>query len=79
MVTKKSSETPIEIETLKYQIKNEEKINELIKKVETLSTANPPTTLVSPDTNSGQIIVPISGKFLAQVMPTLEFSLTENR
>jgi hypothetical protein len=34
-----SPETPIELETLKYQIKNEEKIKELIEKVETLTAA----------------------------------------
>jgi hypothetical protein len=32
-------DTPIELETLKYQIKNEEKIKELIEKVETLTAA----------------------------------------
>jgi hypothetical protein len=30
-------DTPIEIETLKYQIKTEEKLNELTKKVEALA------------------------------------------
>lgn len=37
--TIKTPETPIELETLKYQIKNEEKINTLMEKVEALSAS----------------------------------------
>lgn len=80
--TKQTVETPIEIETLKYQIKNEEKINELIEKVEALSASQWWMPLRD-DTwtglsDSGTVTVPISGKFLAQVMPTLEFNLVKN-
>lgn len=38
--TSNKVETPIEIETLKYQIKNEEKINALMEKVDALSAGN---------------------------------------
>lgn len=75
-------ETPIELETLKYQIKNEEKLNELMKKVEALSSSQWWTPnveeLKSTQGSTWAIIIPISGKFLAQVMPTLEFSLIKN-
>jgi hypothetical protein len=76
----KKVETPIEIESLKYQIKNEEKINELMKKVESLSAWQDWIDRWSIDTatSTGKISIPISGKFLSQVMPTLEFSLVEN-
>jgi hypothetical protein len=78
-----SPETPIELETLKYQIKNEEKIKELIAKVETLTAAQnggvlPEVTVSSGKTATGKTVIPLSGKFLAKVMPALEFSLTVN-
>ena len=80
--TQKQPETPIELETLKYQIKNEEKINQLMEKVEALSASqwwiSTTDTTWTKNSASGLIAIPISGKFLAQVMPTLEFSLTPN-
>ena len=78
--TQKIPETPIELETLKYQIKNEEKINELIKKVETLTEGVPVTPMITSTgaTGTGISPIPLSGKFLAQVMPTLDFSLVKN-
>lgn len=76
----------MDIETLKYQIKNEQKIDELNKKIDELIAQQ--WTIVAPTTNSGAItqtgssssghIVPLSGKFLAQVMPALDFSLIKN-
>ncbi len=79
----RAPETPIELETLKYQIKNEEKIKELITKVEMLTASQNGTVLpeVSSSTGktaTGKTIFPLSGKFLAKVMPTLEFSLVAN-
>ena len=77
----KPSETPIELETLKYQIKNEEKINQLMEKVEALtrqSWIGVDEVAWSENSLSGASVIPISGKFLAQVMPTLEFSLIPN-
>ncbi len=76
-------DTPIELETLKYQIKNEEKIKELIAKVESLAAAQNGTTLpevatATGKTATGKTVLPLSGKFLAKVMPALEFSLTAN-
>ena len=44
-VSNKVPETPIELETLKYQIKNEEKIKELIEKVEILTASQNGGTL----------------------------------
>lgn len=80
--TTKQIETPIEIETLKYQIKNEEKINELIKKVEALTTSQWWINIELQDSSGSSIswttIIPLSGKFLAQVMPALDFSLVQN-
>lgn len=75
--------TPIELETLKYQIKNEEKIKELITKVETLTVAQnggilPEATTATGKTATGKLALPLSGKFLAKVMPALEFSLIPN-
>lgn len=75
----------LDLETLKYQIKLEQKVDELTKKIEQLnpeivSSSTRLTTPVSEtgSTQTGQTIIPISGKFLAQVMPTLEFTLIEN-
>lgn len=75
----------IDLETLKYQIKLEQKVEELSKQIEKLSpdSVGTPqvagsTESVSGSTQSGWANIPISGKFLAQVMPTLEFTLIEN-
>lgn len=73
--TSNKVETPIEIETLKYQIKNEEKINALMEKVDALSAGNQTQSTV---TSSWSAPVPLSGKFLAQVMPAMEFTLIDN-
>lgn len=78
--TTKIPETPIELETLKYQIKNEEKINTLMEKVEALSASQGGIVRQwgTTDTYTWAQVIPLSGKFLAQVMPTMEFSLVEN-
>ena len=80
-----TTESPeIAIETLKYQIKTEQKLDELTKKVEALGGSTSDTMHVTgsmntkEDSATGSEMIPISGKFLAQVMPTLEFSLIEN-
>ena len=69
-----------DIETLKYQIKTEEKIKELEATVTQLakknSTNNPPEP--ASNTNTGKIVVRISGKFLSQIMPTVTLSLIDN-
>jgi hypothetical protein len=82
-VSNKVPETPIELETLKYQIKNEEKIKELIEKVEILTASQNVGTLPewiagTGNTATGKTALPLSGKFLAKVMPALEFSLVAN-
>lgn len=76
------ADTPIAIETLKYQIKNEERINELMKKVEAISAAQWGGDLTlgigqTGTTSTGKII-PLSWKFLSRVMPTLNFTLVDN-
>ena len=69
-----------DIETLKYQIKTEEKIKELEATVTQLakknSTNNPPEP--ASNTNTGKIVVRVSGKFLSQIMPTATLSLIDN-
>jgi hypothetical protein len=83
-----ASETPLAIESLKYQIKTEEKINELNKKIDLLTQQSAWTIVVAKNTDSLSVsqsgsedtkkALPISGKFLARVMPTLEFTVTKN-
>ncbi len=81
------TETPMELETLKYQIKNEQKIDELSKKIDSLVASQGGIIVgTNSDTSTGAIsswttnptAIPLSGKFLSQVMPTLEFTLTKN-
>jgi hypothetical protein len=78
--TSANQETPIAIETLKYQIKTDQKIEELTKKIETLAGSKVLETSNTRDTDSWSIsplekpIVPVSGKFLARVMPKFEFT-----
>jgi hypothetical protein len=81
--SQKTPETPIELETFRYQIKNEEKIKELIIKVDTLVASQnggiqPEGVTPTTKTATGKVALPLSGKFLAKVMPALEFSLIEN-
>ncbi len=75
-------DTPIAIETLKYQIKTDEKLEALTRKIEALnpetSVAAKTSLAMANNSGTGEEIIPISGKFLSQVMPTLEFSLIEN-
>lgn len=73
------------IETLKHQIKTEEKLNELQKRLDQLAGTNgtPAAPLDThsdaPDSQSGsEIIVPISAKFLSKVLPTIEPKKVEN-
>lgn len=88
----KESDTSVAIETLKYQIKTDAKIDELTRKIEALSQENPQGMWImanpawwdlSGSTTSTQTseikAVPISWKFLAKVMPTMDFSLTDNK
>lgn len=78
------------METLKYQIKTDAKIDELTRKIEALTQnqsrivsgkVNTSSTLSgeqSSETEKPANTIPISGKFLAKVMPTMEFTLTDN-
>lgn len=70
----------IDIETLRYQIKTEEKIKALETTVNELSGKNRTHSAQEPmmNTNTGKTVVKVSGKFLAQVMPAVTLSLTEN-
>ena len=81
--TQITTDTPIELETLKYQIKTDEKIEALVRKIDALGgndslSLNLTTSSAKKTSETGSEVIPISGKFLAQVMPTLEFSLIEN-
>lgn len=86
-----NTETPLAIETLKYQIKTEEKINELNKKIDALtqaqgispvqigSQASPvSSTSTGVTTLTEQKLIPVSGKFLARIMPTYELVNIKN-
>lgn len=93
---KKSSttiDTPIEIETLKYQIKTDEKIEKLNSLVQELAKKNGVTnTVSSPETTDNtqtgsnshstetppKNLIKISGKFLALIMPTATLTLIAN-
>lgn len=73
------------IETIKYQVKTEEKLNALEKKLDMLAWANTPsqsqntTTTGSEVSSSGGIVtVPISVKFLSKILPTIEPVKVEN-
>ena len=72
-------ETSLEIETLKYQIKTEEKLNELTQKIEQLTGewARPNQTQSS-TTATWESVLPVSGKFLAKIMPAYELTVTKN-
>jgi len=72
-----------DIETLKYQIKTEEKIKDLENKYNELARKNgllpPNTTETKESSGNTQIeIIPVSGKFLSQVLPSMSLGLIEN-
>lgn len=71
-----------DIETLRYQVKTEEKIKQLEQTVEELSkkTGLTPVNQSPLETSGGseKEIIKLSGKFLAKVMPTLTLELIEN-
>lgn len=76
-------DSAIALETLKYQIKTDEKLDELNRKIESLNANSDVSLWVTSikkieSSSTGSDLLPISGKFLAQVMPTLEFSVIEN-
>ena len=84
-----SIDTPIEVETLKYQIKTEERLEKLNTLVEELAKKNGWISHGIPiewtaSWNSTQSTptetktIKISGKFLARIMPTATLSLIEN-
>ncbi|MBP9779669.1 hypothetical protein KBD33_03560 [Candidatus Gracilibacteria bacterium] len=73
----------IALETYKNQIKAEQKLEELTRKIEALSTSGNGTQSMTASErqvsqSTGSVLIPISGKFLSQVMPTLEFSTIDN-
>lgn len=80
--TKSSTQSvdSITIETWKNQIKTDEKIEKLSAMVEELRSGTPMTkkSNQSPQADSGSI-VKISGKLLSVLMPTMTFTLIENR
>lgn len=97
LFTKKTSpslDTPIAIETLKYQIKTDEKIEKLNSLVQELAKKNGVTTSSQNSENKNDTqtwtsnsttdntqtknVLKISGKFLAMIMPTATLSLMEN-
>ncbi len=72
-------ETSLEIETLKYQIKTEEKLNELTQKIEKLTGEwVGQSQIQSSTTATWETALPVSGKFLAKIMPAYELTLTQN-
>lgn len=84
-----SIDTPIEVETLKYQIKTEERLEKLNALVEELAKKNGWISQSIPiewtaswnstqNTSSEIKNIKISGKFLARIMPTATLSLIEN-
>lgn len=77
-----STSNGTDIETLKYQIKTEEKLKELDSVVQELAKKNGITSSkISTEENTGsknQKEVKLSGKFLAQVMPTATLTLIQN-
>lgn len=81
----KETDTSVAIETLKYQIKTDAKIDELTKKIDELTQKKTgeiktPTNTDVLSTESGTQVktLPISGKFLAKIMPTFNLTLSEN-
>lgn len=79
------------VETLKHQMKTEQKLEELEKKIDQIAWRNIPKTEensnpVTENTenkttqteSSKEIIIPISGKFLSKILPTIEPSKREN-
>jgi len=78
-----NSSNGTDIETLKYQIKTEEKLKELDSVVQELAKKNGinPGTKTTTEENTGSkdvTDVKLSGKFLAQIMPTATLTLTKN-
>jgi len=73
-----STETPIAVETLKYQIKTDQKLEELTKKLDSLTIRpqNDINTISSSWTLDTLSPIPVSGKLLSILMPKMEFSLT---
>ncbi len=81
----KETDTSVAIETLKYQIKTDAKIDELTKKIDELTQKKQigeSKIILSADsaseTGGTQKTLPISGKFLAKIMPTFNLTLSEN-
>jgi hypothetical protein len=82
------SDLPIPSDTTRrHQIKTEMQIEELTKKIDALtqgttlpsvSSAEPTTQTASGSAKKSDII-PASGKLLAKLMPTYEFTLVENK
>lgn len=78
-VSQSSDTNGTDIEALRQQIKTEEKIKALEEKVAELSKKAWITdTNTSASTTWSLEVVPLSGKFLAQVLPTASLELTEN-
>jgi hypothetical protein len=86
-LTQGMSDLPIPNDTTRrHQIKTEMQIEELTKKIDALTQWNPlPVAEIvpTPQTSTGSAkkldIIPASGKLLAKLMPTYEFTLTENK
>jgi len=78
----RSLDSAMDIEVIKNQIKTEEKLNKIMEKVETLAqgqwTIDISRNASNQQKNSTGRILPLSWKFLAQVMPELDFSLIQN-
>lgn len=75
------------VETLKHQMKTEQKLEELEKKLDQIAgknivTAPEITTLATSETpqiiQNEAVTIPISAKFLAKILPTIEPTKIEN-
>lgn len=77
-----NSSNGTDVETLKYQIKTEEKLKQLDSVVQELAKKNGITSNAQPTTENtsskNQKEIKLSGKFLAQIMPTATLTLIQN-
>ena len=77
------SDESLALETLKYQIKNEEKLNQLQAQLDRIAGNSPqieikPTGETSTGSTETGTVVPVSAKFLSRIMPTIELTITKN-
>ncbi len=80
--TKQPIEDQLDVRSFEYQIKNSEKIDELTKKIDALTTPQAWIIVdpekIEPKVSTGKVVLPLSWKFLARVMPAIEFTVVSN-